>query len=508
MDIKIAVDRTNPHEIVADVRVIGVYSEKDEKLTENEWIAALNHQWNGGLLDAAVREDFVGRKEQSLALTSIEEGKVVHTILHGLGSRAVFQQSDARTFGIKAASRANQLKAEQMVIGLPEGWEEHARQIGEGVALGAYRFTKYLSEAHPLQKKLKKVTLVSLASVGNKVKDQLKLGHKIGSSINISRDLANEPPNVMTPIGLAAAAKKMAKACGLKIHVFDFDEIVRRGMKLIQAVGQGSVHEPRFVHMIYKPSGKPKKKVACVGKGVTFDAGGISIKPAVGMHAMKADMSGAGNVVGLMSAVAALQLKIEVHGIMVCGENLPDGGAYRPGDIWGSLDGKTVEILNTDAEGRLLLADALAYARSLKPDLLIDNATLTGACVVALGQTCSAFYASHDQLADQFKESIRISGEQIWRMPLLEDLEEQIKSDVADIKQVGERYGGSITAALFLREFIGDVKDWIHVDLAGPAFLDRGLGGFPKGATGHGILTFLAFLESLAMKCDGATQSS
>jgi leucyl aminopeptidase len=215
------------------------------------------------------------------------------------------------------------------------------------------------------------------------------------------------------------------------------------------------------------------------------------------MGDMKHDMSGAGNMVGLMAAVAALAPKnVEVHGIIGAAENMPDGNAYRPGDVFGSLDGKTVEIINTDAEGRLVLADALAFARGLEPDLLVDNATLTGACVVALGNTCSGFYASNESTAKEYAAAAQQAGEQTWRMPLLDDLREQIKSEVADVKQTGERYGGSITAALFLQQFIGDTKNWVHADIAGPVTAERP-GGWTqaKGATGHGVLTFLSLIE-------------
>jgi leucyl aminopeptidase len=297
---------------------------------------------------------------------------------------------------------------------------------------------------------------------------------------------------------MAEAAQRVAKENGLKIEVFDSKEIQRRGMHLLSAVGQGSVHEPRFVHMSYIPKGPSKKRLAFVGKGITFDSGGISIKPAAGMGEMKHDMSGAGNMVGLMAAVAALQPPVEVHAFMACAENMPDGKAYRPGDVWGSLDGKSVEIINTDAEGRLVLADALAYARTFDPDLLVDNATLTGACVVALGNTCSGFYASNDETASEFTAAVKQAGEQMWRMPLLEELKEQLKSDVADLKHTGDRWGGSITAALFLREFIGDTKNWIHADIAGPATAERPAGWSPKGATGHGVLTYIALVERAA----------
>jgi leucyl aminopeptidase len=326
----------------------------------------------------------------------------------------------------------------------------------------------------------------------------LSLGQKVGSAVNLARDLSNEPGNTIYPETLAAAAEKVAKEnAGLKIQVFDFKEIRRRGMKLIDAVGRGSAHEPRFVHIAWTPKGA-RRKLVFVGKGITFDSGGLSIKPAAGMGEMKHDMSGAANVVALMAAVAALKPKVEVHAIAPCAENMPDGNAYRPGDIWGSLDGKTVEMINTDAEGRLILADALAYARGLSPDLIVDNATLTGACVVALGNACSGWYANNERAAREFAKALEDSGEQMWRMPLLEDLREQIKSEVADVKQTGDRHGGSITAALFLREFVGDAA-WVHCDIAGPASIDRPSAWMQsKGATGHGLLTFLALIEHAA----------
>jgi leucyl aminopeptidase len=286
----------------------------------------------------------------------------------------------------------------------------------------------------------------------------------------------------------------MAKALGLRCQVFDRKEIEKRGMKLLIAVGQGSVNEPRFVHLTYTPKKKPKKRLVFVGKGLTFDSGGLCIKPAAGMGEMKSDMSGAANVIGLLAACAAVKPNVEVHGIIASAENMPDGNAYRPGDVFGSLDGKTVEIINTDAEGRLVLADALAYARELEPDVLVDNATLTGACVVALGKTCSGYYANAERLATQYAAAAKDAGEQVWRLPLLEDLKDQLKSDVADLKHTGDRWGGSITAALFLREFIGR-NDWIHADIAGPALSDRATPLHPKGATGHGVLTFLRFVE-------------
>jgi leucyl aminopeptidase len=311
----------------------------------------------------------------------------------------------------------------------------------------------------------------------------------------LARDAVNEPPNVMTPAAMAALARKVARDGRLRVKVLDRRGIESAGMQLHAAVGQGSTNEPRFLHLSYVPKGQKRKRLVFVGKGLTFDAGGLCLKPAAGMWEMKSDMGGAAAVLGLMAAVAAVAPKVEVHGIVGAAENMPDGTAYRPGDILGSLDGKTVEIINTDAEGRLVLADALCYARRLRPDLLVDAATLTGACVVALGKTYSAYYTSDDDLARSMDEAARHAGDGFWRMPLVEELREQLKSDVADLKHVGDRWGGSITAALFLREFVGDAA-WIHCDIAGPVLADQPRALHPKGATGHPVLTFLRLVEA------------
>jgi leucyl aminopeptidase len=267
-------------------------------------------------------------------------------------------------------------------------------------------------------------------------------------------------------------------------------------MLLHYAVGQGSSNEPRFIHLTYKPK-KRKKKLVFVGKGLTFDSGGLCIKPAAGMGEMKSDMGGAAAVLGLMAAVAAVRPDVEVHGVIGAAENMPDGSAYRPADVFTSLEGKTVEIINTDAEGRLVLADALTYATKLEPDVIIDAATLTGAALVALGKTYSAYYATDDALARMLENAAREAGESFWRMPLIDELSDQLKSDIADLKHTGDRWGGSITAALFLREFVAKVP-WIHCDIAGPALSERARGVTPKGGTGHAVLTFLRLVENAA----------
>jgi len=494
MALDIQVRTGHPLEIDADLLVIGspLTAVKAGQLPPA--CKAVDDALGGALAKLMAKEEFTGKRDQSVSIGSLGRVKSDKVVIMGLGDRRSISAAGIRTFASKAARSATAEKARSLVLALPPGTEGELRAVAEGLELGAYQFTKYLTGDRKPKTRLATVTVVCAGKLKPTSKAALALGQKVGQSINLSRDLSNEPGNVIYPESFAAAAEKIAKDNGLKIQVFDFREIRRRGMKLIDAVGRGSARDPRFVHISWTPKGA-RRTLVFVGKGITFDSGGLSIKPAAGMGEMKHDMSGAANVVAMMAAVAALKPKVAVHAIAPCAENMPDGDAYRPGDIFGSLEGKTVEIVNTDAEGRLVLADALAYARALSPDLLVDNATLTGACVVALGNTCSGWYANDESAAREFAAALKQSGETMWRMPLLEDLRDQIKSDVADVKQAGDRYGGSITAALFLREFVGDAR-WIHCDIAGPSALDRPNGwAQTKGATGHAILTFLAMIE-------------
>ncbi len=492
----------------SDVLVVGLWafgekakaSDKGKRGAKAEGpireLAALDAHFEGALSAWARREDFKAKRDQMLRVPTLGRLGERTIVLLGLGERTSrVTPAEARAFAGRAARAANGEKAASIELVLPVGMDAHVRALAEGLELGAYRFTKYMTGDRKPKAELAHVALVASRKLPSNAKAQLALGQRVGAAVNIARDLSNEPPNELPPIALARAAQQVAQANKLKIQVFDGKEILKRKMFLLSAVGQGSSNEPRFVHMAYVPAKKAKKRLVFVGKGITFDSGGLSIKPAAGMGEMKHDMSGAGNMVGLMAAVAAVRPQVEVHAIMACAENMPDGNAYRPGDVFGSLDGKTVEIVNTDAEGRLVLADALAYAAALKPDMVVNNATLTGACLVALGSGCSAFYATSESAASSFAAAVKDAGEQMWRMPLIEELRDAMKSDVADIKHTGDRYGGSITGALFLRDFIGDVKNFVHADIAGPATTDRAFGWNPKGATGHGVLTYLSLIE-------------
>jgi leucyl aminopeptidase len=495
MPLKISVRSVLPAREAGDVIVVGVPTLGGaKKKNQRSPLDGLDKALGGALGRLIKKDEFKAKKDQQLSISTLGRVKADRLILIGLGDIAKLSSGDLRTFAAKAARTANGDKAKRLVLGLPEGLEGRLREVVEGLELGAYRFTKYLTGDRKPKAELTQVSICVLGAVPKDAKAQIDLGQTIAGGVNLARDLSNEPPNVLYPDVLAEAAKTMAKETGLKVQVFDFKEIQRRGMKLIQAVGQGSDRKPCMVHLSWTPP-KASRRLAFVGKGITFDSGGLSIKPAAGMGEMKHDMSGAANVVGLMSIIGRLKPDVEVHGIFAAAENMPDGNAYRPGDVWGSLDGKSVEIINTDAEGRLILADALAYARALEPELLVDNATLTGACVVALGNSCSGWYGNNEAVAEEFAAAVKGTGEQMWRLPLLDDLKDQLKSDCADLKHTGDRWGGSISATLFLREFIGNVPNWVHCDIAGPAMGDRIRGWDPKGGTGHGVLTFLELVD-------------
>ena len=494
MPLKLSCATTDPSKASADMLAIGVFAVDSVSTTAP--IDAIDQALGGALADLVAHHEFAGKKDQVLEIDTLGRLPCKRLMLFGLGDHDELTAAGLRTFAARAGRAAQAAKATSIALALTGKLEAgDARALGEGLMLGAYRFTKYLTGDRIPKTDLSKAIVLGSGKL-DKVRKAADLGLRIGACVCYARDLINEPANELTPAALADFAKEVAKNHKLTCKVHDAAAIKRMGMKLFYAVGQGSTNEPRLIHLVYKPAKATKKRLVVVGKGLTFDSGGLCIKPAAGMGEMKSDMSGAANVVGFMAAVAEVAPNIEVHGIIGSAENMPDGNAYRPGDVFGSLDGKTVEIINTDAEGRLVLADALTYASKLEPEVLICNATLTGACVVALGQHCSGFYATKDELAEQFGKAADEAGEQFWHMPLLEDLREQLKSDVADLKHMGDRWGGSITAALFLREFVGE-SPFIHCDIAGPALADKPYSFYTKGGTGHGVLTFLKFLETI-----------
>ena len=367
-----------------------------------------------------------------------------------------------------------------------------AQAVVEGGLLAAYRYAGIKKE--PNKSALTQLVLV----VGEKRTNGARIGSERGQATAaaavLARDLANTPPAYMTARHMAEKAVEVARACGLTVEVFNRGQLAEMGCGGMLGVNAGSVEPPRMVRLTYTPR-NAVGHLALVGKGVMFDSGGLSLKPSDGQIAMKMDMSGAAAVLATMGSLKGLRCKAKVTGYLMCTDNMPGGNAVKLGDVLTFRNGKTAEIHNTDAEGRLVLADALAYARALNPSVLVCNATLTGACVVALGQHCSGFFTAQEELAAKFNKAAADSGEQFWRLPLLEDMREQLKSDVADLKHTGDRWGGSISAALFLTEFVGDTP-FIHCDIAGPALAEKPYSFYSKGGTGHGVLAFLRFVET------------
>jgi leucyl aminopeptidase len=393
--------------------------------------------------------------------------------------------------------------AASVAVALPAKDEAEVAAIAEGALLGAYSFTRYrdasgtTGSAKPAGAVSTIEVLTSLAR-GAKAKAAVERAATIAAAVHATRDLVNTAPNDLFPAAFADIAKAAAKGTGVKVTVLDEKGLASGGYGGILAVGQGSSRGPRLVKVSYSPS-RPHAKVALVGKGITFDSGGISIKPAKGMEAMKSDMAGAAAVLHTVLAASRLGLPVAVTGWLCLAENMPSGTAQRPSDVITIRGGKTVEVLNTDAEGRLVMADGLVAAVEEKPDVVLDVATLTGAQMVALGTRVSAVMGS-DDVRGEVVAAAEAAGEQFWPMPLPEELAASMKSKVADIANIGDRFGGMLVAGLFLQEFVGTTP-WAHLDIAGPSFNEGSAFGYtPVGGTGVAVRTLVELLEARAAK--------
>jgi leucyl aminopeptidase len=370
--------------------------------------------------------------------------------------------------------------------------ESHARAVvaAVGDAAYVYRHTKPSAPAAP---RLARVALLGAGKDGAVLRRGLQRGQAVAAGVELARECANRPGNHATPSHLAAEAKKLGKAFGLKVDVYDRKQIDKLGMGSFLAVAQGSDEPPRFIILRYDGAAASKAPIVLVGKGITFDSGGISLKPGGEMDEMKFDMGGAASVLGTMRAIAELKPKVNLVGLIVACENMPSGRALKPGDVIRSLSGQTIEVLNTDAEGRLILCDALTYAERLKPAAVVDIATLTGACVVALGHHHSGLFCSEEKLAEQLLAASRAALDPAWRMPLDDEYDDGLKSNFADMANIGGRAGGAITAAMFLKRFTAKYP-WAHLDIAGTAYK----GGAAKGATGRPVPLLTQFVLSRA----------
>ncbi|MDR1133024.1 MAG: leucyl aminopeptidase [Synergistaceae bacterium] len=441
------------------------------------------------------RENFRA-KRGSLLIVPLANGETQCVALAGLGQREQVSTDDYRVAAFNIVRTAASRGASSVSMAIPEASKRLvSRAIGEGAALAGYRFDKYRASDEDDRFAPPETAVV----LGGDSKG-LSEGFTIGECQCYARDLANEPGNVVNPAVLARISNDLALEKGLKIKVFDESELAAKGMNALLSVGKGSASPPRLIHLEYAPK-SPAAAVALVGKGITFDSGGLDIKPADSMLTMKGDKTGACVALGAIKAASELKLPVSVHAIIGAAENMPGGNSYRPDDIIRAYNGKTIEINNTDAEGRVTLADALAYACGLKPDNVIDIATLTGACAVALGDTTAGLFTNDDKFGGEFLAAAATSGERFWKLPMDdENLRKKIKSPVADVVNAGGRYGGAITAAMFLENFVEKGRPWIHLDIAATDFVKEPYSYYVKGATAYGLRGIAAWLLDLADK--------
>jgi leucyl aminopeptidase len=468
--------------------VIGRFEESEPCAAES----AINERLGGALAASAERLYFKGKPRQVVAMDTIGSLEVDRIILLGLGKADKLGPAGLRDFAALAIDDALKARFESVGIVMPTAEPADAVQVVLGAQLGTYRFTDLQSAP----KDAPHAQVTDLTVIGSEATDaQLEAASSMATSVNIARTLTNEPANVCTPERFEALAREIAKAPGFELLVLDRAEIKARGMGGIVGVSQGASREPRFIHLTYRPSGDSVGEIALVGKGLTFDSGGLCIKPASGMDDMYIDMAGAAAVLGAMDLVARLQPGCTVHGIVGACENMTGADAYRPSDVLTMYNGKTVEVINTDAEGRLVLADCLHHASQLGADCIIDLATLTGACLVGLGPHYGGLFSDDEKLATQILDAAEDAGENLWRLPLDPKLADSLRSKRADLTNLGGRYGGAITAAQFLQNFKGD-GPWAHMDIAGPVLAAKDDGHIRSGGTGYAVLTLWSLINN------------
>jgi leucyl aminopeptidase len=435
-----------------------------------------------------------------VSLVHAHDKSYKRVLLIGLGDAKTFEPHMLARFAGAAVRYLGRRNVRDIALVLPpqvKGKESaSASFLVEGATTGAFDATVY-QKAPERSSGAETLTIVAGDCDEKALQEGIARGEILGDAVNFARTLAITPANDMTPTHLAQAAEQSAKETGLEVDVLDEDRCRKEGMGSFLSVAQGSSQPPKFIVLTYKGNPGSKELLALVGKGITFDSGGVSLKPPERMEEMKYDMSGAAGVIAAMRAIAKLKPKVNVVGIAPATENMPGGRATKPGDIFTAMNGKTIEVINTDAEGRLILADALCYANKLGATKIIDAATLTGAVVIALGHTASAAVSNNDELVQQFLTAAKPTGERYWQMPLYDEYGDLMKSDIADLKNTGGRPAGTLTASAFLKAFAGDTP-WVHLDIAGTAYLDSESAWQAKGPTGTPVRAFVAFAEQLS----------
>jgi leucyl aminopeptidase len=445
--------------------------------------------------DVITSGEVTGKMFESTVLHHPAKLKAKRLLLLGGGKANSFSAFELRRLAGAAVRTLKARGLRSFALVAPETGlkaDEAVKSIVEGAIVGNFDSNTYQTD-----RKDQKIDALTVVARGDQAKLQEAMDEAriLGESQNFTRDLVNEPSNHMTPTILAERARKMADEVGLKCEIYGAEKIKELKMGAFWSVAQGSDEPPALIVLHYEPAGAPEKPVlGLVGKGVTFDTGGISIKPADGMEKMKYDMAGGATMIGAMRAIALLKPKAKVTAIICATENMPSGKAQKPGDVQIAMSGKSIEIINTDAEGRLVLADGLHYARQLGCTHLIDAATLTGAVVVALGYTNAGVFANDDAMYERFSQALSKAGEKMWRMPLDDEYKEQIRSNIADIMNTGGRYGGAITAAMFLKEFAEDTP-WLHLDIAGTAWMEDQKPWIAKGPSGIAVRSLVEFAK-------------
>ena len=478
----------DPIKLKSNVLVVATY--EDENISKT--VKKLDDALKGAISNISKEENYKAKLGKILNINTIGKTGADRILITGLGKRSDYSPSNLKKIGIAVAKKVKGF-ASRVVFALDlEGNKLNNQYLITGLILGLYDFNKYKSGNNKEQKS------ISFDFIWHKLTEKdfyqsLIKAQCIAEATCFTRNLVNEPPDILTPTKLAEYAKQLADENGLECEIFNNIQIKEKGMGGLYAVSKGSLEDPRFIHLTYTPRRKSRKSVAIVGKGITFDSGGLCIKPADYMKTMKMDMGGSAVVLGVMKAITKIQPNVKVHALISSCENMLGGGAYKPDDVVTALNGKTIEIINTDAEGRVVLSDALSYAVQLNVDEIVDLATLTGACIVALGNYTAGVMGNNQMVVNRILKAANTVGEKVWQLPMDDELRKDIESDIADVKNVGSRYGGAITAAMFLEHFVNDTP-WAHIDIAGPAFIEKGGEFYPKGATGFGVQTILQYL--------------
>lgn len=470
-----------------DIIALGLYS-SDVEL--NGDLAPFDQKFDGIISELIKEQNFKGETSSALHTRIGAKSSIKKVILVGLGEKKDVTLNTFRIAGATIARLARDEKATNIALYLPSEdyqGDKIAQVVTEGVILALHNDNRFKSEQEGDKVTLNTVELLGITAL----ESAISKGQKIADGVILARELVNSPPNDINSLTMTAMVENLAQEYGLELTVLEEEDCAKLGMGAFLGVAQASDLPPKFIHLVYKPSGAPQRKLAIIGKGLTFDCGGLNLKGAgSGIETMKMDMGGAAATFGAAKAIAQLKPDVEVHFISAVTENMISGNAMRPGDILTASNGKTIEVNNTDAEGRLTLADALVYTDKLGVDAMVDLATLTGACIVALGDDIAGLWTKNDDLAQKIKIASEGAGEQFWQMPMETKYFEALKSPIADMKNTGKRAGGAITAALFLEQFVKDTP-WVHLDIAGPVLCEKPNGVNNEGGTGFAVRTLV-----------------